>query len=161
MVGGGAAGLSAALVLGRARRTTLVLDAGAPSNAAAHGIGGQLGRRPPAGRAPCRRPGRAPAYPSVEVRSATVVGAEAGFSLTLDDGSVVDGRPVLLATGMDYAVLGPGGARAGRAVGPIGVPLPVLPRLGVRERPLRRAHQRRPGDGRRTGWRCSERGPTT
>ena len=50
MVGGGAAGLSAALVLGRARRRTLVVDAGRQSNLAASGIGGLLGhdRRPPA-----------------------------------------------------------------------------------------------------------------
>jgi thioredoxin reductase len=33
VVGGGAAGLSAALVLGRARRRVAVIDAGAPRNA--------------------------------------------------------------------------------------------------------------------------------
>nr|WP_268793680.1 FAD-binding protein [Mycolicibacterium celeriflavum] len=49
VVGGGAAGLSAGLVLGRARRRTLVIDSGAQSNLAAHGIGGLLGQdgRPP------------------------------------------------------------------------------------------------------------------
>ena len=35
IVGGGAAGLSAALVLGRARRRVLVIDAGSPRNAPA------------------------------------------------------------------------------------------------------------------------------
>ena len=35
VVGGGAAGLSAALVLGRARRRVAVIDAGAPRNAPA------------------------------------------------------------------------------------------------------------------------------
>jgi thioredoxin reductase len=49
VVGGGAAGLSAGLVLGRARRHTLLIDAGEQSNLAAHGIGGLLGHdgRPP------------------------------------------------------------------------------------------------------------------
>ena len=74
VVGGGAAGLSAALVLGRARRRTLVVDAGRPSNAPAHGIGGLLGHdgRPPAelyaaGRAELAR------YPTVEVVTGEVV----------------------------------------------------------------------------------------
>jgi len=42
-------GLSACLVLGQARRRTLLVDAGQQSNLAAHGIGGLLGHdgRPP------------------------------------------------------------------------------------------------------------------
>src|SRR5215211_5403803 len=50
VVGAGAAGLSAALVLGRARRRTLVIDADDQSNRASEVIGGLLGydRRPPA-----------------------------------------------------------------------------------------------------------------
>lgn len=43
VVGGGAAGLSAGLVLGRARRDALVIDAGQQSNLTAAGIGGLLG----------------------------------------------------------------------------------------------------------------------
>src|SRR5687768_2810035 len=50
VVGGGAAGLSAALVLGRARRQVAVIDAGAPRNAPAPHMHGFLSRdgMPPA-----------------------------------------------------------------------------------------------------------------
>jgi len=50
VVGGGAAGLSAALTLSRARRSVLVVDAGAPRNAPAGHIHNYLGREgtPPA-----------------------------------------------------------------------------------------------------------------
>lgn len=106
VVGGGAAGLSAALVLGRARRRTLVVDAGRQSNLPAHGIGGLLGHdgRPPAelyaaGRAELEK------YPTVEVRPGEVTTATtegAGFMLGLADGTQVRTRRVLLATGMDY-----------------------------------------------------------
>ncbi len=106
VVGGGAAGLSAALVLGRARRRTLVVDAGNQSNLAAHGIGGLLGHdgRPPAelyerGRVELRK------YPTVEFRTGEVVTGVAradGFVLDLADGSHALTRRVLLATGMEY-----------------------------------------------------------
>jgi thioredoxin reductase len=50
IVGGGAAGLSAALVLGRARRRVIVVDAGTPRNAPAAHMQGFLSRdgMPPA-----------------------------------------------------------------------------------------------------------------
>jgi thioredoxin reductase len=106
VVGAGAAGLSAALVLGRARRRTLVIDAGGQSNRAAEGIGGLLGQdgRPPdefyaAGRDELAR------YLAVEVRADEVVGGEphdGGFALDLAGGGRELGRRVLLATGMDY-----------------------------------------------------------
>ena len=106
VIGAGAAGLSGALVLGRARRRTLVIDAGAQSNRVAHGIGGLLGQdtRPPtefyaAGRAELG------AYPSVELRDGEVVRGErddARFVLELADGTRETARRVLLATGMDY-----------------------------------------------------------
>lgn len=106
VVGGGAAGLSAALVLGRARRRTLVVDAGRQSNRSAHGIGGLLGHdgRPPAELYAAGRAELA-TYPAVEVRDGLVVSAkpdDAGFVVTLDDGSVATTRTILLAAGMDY-----------------------------------------------------------
>lgn len=106
VIGGGAAGLSAALVLGRARKRTLVIDAGRQSNRAAHGIGGLLGHdgRPPAelyelGRKELER------YPSVEVRSGEVRIAKrcgTGFQVELADGTRERVKRVLLAMGMDY-----------------------------------------------------------
>lgn len=106
VVGAGAAGLSAGLVLGRARQRTLVVDAAGQSNRHAHGIGGLLGHD---GRQPSEfyAAGRAElaAYPTVELRSGEVLGGErqdAGFVLELAGGSREIARRVLLATGMDY-----------------------------------------------------------
>jgi thioredoxin reductase len=106
VIGGGAAGLSAALVLGRARRRTLVVDAGRQSNLAAAGIGGLLGHnhRPPSELYAAGREELA-AYPAVELRCGEVVDGEAGedgISLELADGTRLTARRVLLATGMDY-----------------------------------------------------------
>jgi thioredoxin reductase len=106
VVGAGAAGLSAGLVLGRARRRTLVVDAQGQSNRAAESTGGLLGqdtRRPAdfyaAGHAELA------AYPAVELRLGQVVSGEPsedGFVLELADGTLEAARSVLLATGMDY-----------------------------------------------------------
>lgn len=106
IVGGGAAGLSAALVLGRARRRTLVVDAGAQSNLAAHGIGGLLGHdgRPPRelyemGRKELEQ------YSSVEVRTGEVLTAkphDGGFDIELADGTRERTSRILLAMGMKY-----------------------------------------------------------
>ena len=107
IVGGGAAGLSAALVLGRARRRVLVLDAGEQSNRPAHGIGGLLGHD---GLAPAdlyaRGHAELAAYPSVEVRDARVTGGsrrDGAFALATADGGEVRAARVLLAMGMDDA----------------------------------------------------------
>jgi thioredoxin reductase len=107
VVGGGAAGLSAALVLGRARRSTLVIDAGRQSNRAAAGVGGLLGhdQRPP-GELYALGAEQIAAYPSVEIRRGDVRrGARddgGGFALELADGTTERARRVLLAMGMDY-----------------------------------------------------------
>ena len=106
VVGAGAAGLSAALVLGRARRRTLVIDAEEPSNQVAHVIGGLLGydQRPPAELYEAGRR-ELSAYPSVEYRNGQVASGAAlgnGFVLKLEDGQQVTARRVLLATGMRY-----------------------------------------------------------
>ncbi|WP_103382097.1 NAD(P)/FAD-dependent oxidoreductase [Pseudonocardia dioxanivorans] len=103
VVGGGAAGLSAALMLGRSRRSVLVLDAGEPRNAPAAGIHGLLGHEgtPPAellrrGREEVGRYG-------VVVRRARAVAAtrdESGFTVTLDGGGAVHARRIVLATGV-------------------------------------------------------------
>jgi thioredoxin reductase len=108
IVGGGPAGLSAALVLGRARQDVLVLDAGRPANRVARSIGGLLGHeRSPAS---LRRAGRRQLrkLPSVEVVEAEVLDLErdgAGVALT---GACPEGvtrirvRAVLLANGLRY-----------------------------------------------------------
>ena len=105
IVGGGAAGLSAALVLGRARKRTLVVDAGRQSNLPAHAVGGLLGHdgSPAALYAAGRE--QLAAHPAVELRDGEVVAGERDqgvFRLELADGTRERARHVLLATGMDY-----------------------------------------------------------
>ncbi|MEV0218335.1 NAD(P)/FAD-dependent oxidoreductase [Streptomyces sp. NPDC050704] len=103
VVGGGPAGLNAALVSGRQRREVLLLDSGEPRNAPAAEMHMFLSRDG-ASPAELRRIGREQlaAYPSVEIREALVVTAaeeENGFTLTLSDGTTVTGRKLVLATG--------------------------------------------------------------
>lgn len=103
VVGGGAAGLSGALTLARARRAVLVLDAGEPRNAPAAGVHNLLSRdgTPPgellaAGRAEVRRYGGAVAA----ARVADAVAADDGFALRLADGARLRARRLLVATGV-------------------------------------------------------------
>ena len=100
VVGGGAAGLSAALVLGRARRRVAVVDAGEPRNAPAAHMHGFLSRdgMPPA---ELLAAGRAEvAGYGVEVIDDRVVGVDPGFSVRLASGGVLSARRVLVATGL-------------------------------------------------------------
>jgi len=106
VVGGGPAGLSAALVLGRARRRVLVLDTGRPANIASSAIGGLLGQ---SGVAPLelRRAGREQLadLPTVEVRDAAVVDADVGrerLGVRLGDGSELRTRAIVLTHGLSY-----------------------------------------------------------
>jgi thioredoxin reductase len=107
VIGGGAAGLSAALALGRARRSTLVIDAGRQSNLAAPGVGGLLNhdRRPPAALYANARE-ELSEYPTVTVKDEQVElvagDLESGFTVELTDGTSHAASRLLMAGGMDY-----------------------------------------------------------
>ena len=103
IVGGGPAGLAAALALGRARRTVLLCDAGERRNARAVHVHNFVTRdgTPPED---FRRIGREQlaAYPSVAIHDARILGiaGERGaFEVRLEAGTV-HARRVLLCTGM-------------------------------------------------------------
>ncbi|MBB2975214.1 thioredoxin reductase/SAM-dependent methyltransferase [Microbacterium endophyticum] len=103
IIGGGAAGLSAALMLGRARRRTLVIDSGAPRNRFAdhmHGVLGHDGISPAdliaRGRAEVARYG-------VEVVSGEVSRVDAGeasVTVVYGPGASATARSVIIATGL-------------------------------------------------------------
>jgi thioredoxin reductase len=104
VAGGGTAGLSAALVLGRSRRRVLVLDGGEPRNAPSSGAHGFFTRDgvPPGELLRLGREQLKP-YPSVELREGQATGAtgaNGSFEVTLEDGSTVRARKLVLATGV-------------------------------------------------------------
>src|SRR3712207_4938264 len=103
VVGGGAAGLSGALMLGRSRRSVLVIDAGEPRNAPAAGVHGfltrdgtdpavllQVGREEVSGYGARVLDGRVASAESVD----------GGFTVTLQDGRRVGARRLLVTTGL-------------------------------------------------------------
>ena len=103
VVGGGPAGLSGALVLARARRSVLVIDAGEPRNAPADGVHGFLTRdgMPPAelaavGRAEVRRYGGM----VMDGRATSAARTDAGFTVTVDGKTTVRSRRLLVTTGL-------------------------------------------------------------
>ena len=116
VVGGGAAGLSAALVLGRARRRVAVIDAGSPRNAPAAHMQGFLSRDglPPAellafGRAEVEGYG-------VEIISGSATDVlndgACRFSVVLRDNGSVNARRLLFATGLQDEIPDIPGLRA-------------------------------------------------
>ena len=104
VIGGGAAGLSAALVLSRARRQVMVIDAGSPRNAPAakmHGFLSQDGLPPRELLAVGRE--EVQAYGGLlydGTVSAILNRGAAGFSVHLTDGHDVSARRLLVATGL-------------------------------------------------------------
>src|SRR5919204_4569252 len=105
IVGGGPAGLAAALVLGRMRRRVLLLDADDPAHAVSEGVHGLFGHDgiPPL---ELRRLGREQLrpYESVTVRIVAVDAVrpnDGGFAV-LAGGTESEARVVLLCTGGRY-----------------------------------------------------------
>jgi thioredoxin reductase len=105
VVGGGPAGLSAALMLGRARRTALLVDGGTPRNARAHGVHNFVTRdgiAPKEFRAIARA--QLAPYDSVAVRDgwvAKITPVAGGFEVQIaEDAEPVRARRVLLASGV-------------------------------------------------------------
>lgn len=103
VVGGGPAGLSAGMVLARARRRVAVVDAGQPRNAPAshvHGIFTRDGATPreliAVGRQEVTRYGGT----VLDGRALTAQHIERGFQLDLADGRALTARRLLIATGL-------------------------------------------------------------
>ena len=103
IVGGGPAGLSAALTLARARRRVTVVDAGEPRNAPADGVHGLLaldGLSP----AELLARGRAEVFGyGGEIVAGEVVDvshASDGFAVVLGGGDILRARRLLIATGL-------------------------------------------------------------
>jgi thioredoxin reductase len=103
VVGGGAAGLSGALVLARSRRSVLVIDSGEPRNAPAaamHNFLSRDGMNPLAlldvGRVEVRGYGGE----LVEGRVRSAARQANGFSVSLEDGGMLSARRLLVASGL-------------------------------------------------------------
>ncbi|GAT89493.1 thioredoxin reductase [Paenarthrobacter nicotinovorans] len=121
VIGGGAAGLSAAVTLGRALRSVLVIDAGEPRNAPAAGVHGFLSRDGidprellDMGREEARGYG-VDFIAGVAVAARSTAGAEEGAELSFDvelaDGRTVKARRILVTTGLTDVLPDIGGIR--------------------------------------------------
>jgi thioredoxin reductase len=103
VIGGGSAGLGAAVALARSRRSVLVIDAGEPRNAPADGVHNFLTRE---GTSPAellklgREELRGYGGEVRDASAASVLREDDGFAVTLHDGSQVSGRRVVVTTGL-------------------------------------------------------------
>lgn len=104
IAGGGMAGLSAALILGRCRRRVLLCDSGRPRNRvsrALHGFISRDGVNPLELREMVNK--ELKSYPSVACLNNEIVDAEEipdGYEVTLSGGKTHQGRFLLIATGV-------------------------------------------------------------
>ncbi|MDN2581458.1 NAD(P)/FAD-dependent oxidoreductase [Aquibium sp. ELW1220] len=105
VIGGSYAGLSAAIQVARARRRVLVIDAGNRRNrysSTSHGFLGRDGHTPGAIAAEARE--QLLAYPSVSFISGQASSATGGidaFNVAIANGQHVEGRRIVLATGVE------------------------------------------------------------
>lgn len=122
VVGGGYAGMSAALQIARARRNVLVIDSGLRRNRFASHAHGFLSRdRTPPGEIADIAQAQLRAYPNVvwvEGKAVSAGGKQDRFEIRMEDGQTHVGRRVVLATGVSDTLADvPGLAeRWGRAV---------------------------------------------
>jgi thioredoxin reductase len=103
VVGGGAAGLSAALMLARARRRVTVVDAGAPRNAPADGVHALLaldGVSPAELLARGRDEVTGYGGEIIAAEVSDVSAARDGFAVRMRNGGVLRARRLLIATGL-------------------------------------------------------------
>lgn len=104
ILGGGPAGLSAALVLGRAKRTVVVFDDNQPRNAVtqeSHGFLTRDGVTPDEFRRIAHQ--EISAYSSVGIQHARITDVskhEGIFELVVDDSTIIQARTIILATGL-------------------------------------------------------------
>src|SRR6478609_7264720 len=106
IVGGGPAGLSTALVLGRARKRVLLVDDDRPANAVSQGVGGLLGHarvKPADLRDSGRR--QLEEHANVELRHGAVADVQRirdVFVVRPTDGAPVRAHAIVLAHGLRY-----------------------------------------------------------
>lgn len=103
IVGGGVAGLSAALLLSRSRREVIVVDSGSPRNRSAEHLHGYLGSDGVEPGELLERGRREVASCGGQLRSgrvAAIEGSIGAFTASLEDGTTITARRVVVATGL-------------------------------------------------------------